>query len=120
MVTAGVFGLLFVGLFWTGAFNPFGLWFFLGWSIVAGFVLRQTWQSVRVEAPPGGLKGRIGKFPRLGAPLPLRAIGVAATGSIALVAGYVWITGDTLARYAMVIVGVMLGAIAILLWLTDS
>lgn len=121
IVTAGVFGLLFVGLFWTGAFNPFGLWFFLGWSIVAGFVLRQTWQSVRVEAPSGGLKGRIGKrFPRLGAPLPLRAIGVAATGPIALVAGYGWTTGDTLARYAMVIVVVMLGAIAILLWLTDS
>ena len=121
MVTAGVFGLLFVGLFWTGVFSPFGLWFFLGWSIVASFVLRQTWQPVRVEAPSGGLRGRIGqRFPRLGAPLPLRAIGVAAAGSIALMAGYGWTTGDTLARYGMVIVVVMLGAIAMLLWLTES
>lgn len=60
--------------------------FFLGWSIVTGFVLRQTWQSVRVEASSGGLRG----------------------------------TGDTLARYVMVIVVVMRGAIAILLWLTDA
>jgi hypothetical protein len=119
IVTAGVVGLLVVGLFWTGA-TPFGLWF-LAWSIVAGFVLRQTWQAVRVDVDPDGLRMRFGRrFPRLAAPLPLRSV-VAVVGVCLLLAtAYGWTTGDSLARFGIVIVAVMLGLTAILLWLTDS
>ena len=109
-----------MGLFWTGA-TPFGLWFFLAWSIVAGFVLRQTWQAVRVDVGPDGLRMRFGRrFPRLAAPLPLGSV-VAVVGVCLLLAtAYGWTTGDSLARFGIVIVAVMLGLTAILLWLTDS
>lgn len=120
VVTAGVFGLLIVGLFWTGA-SPFGLWFFLAWSIVAGFVLRQTWQAVRVDVDPHSLRMRFGRrFPRLTAPLPLRTIASVIGVSILAAGAYGWATGDTLARFSMVILGVMLGLTWILLHLTDS
>jgi hypothetical protein len=37
-----------------------------------------------------------------------------------LATAYGWTTGDSLARFGIVIVAVMLGLTAILLWLTDS
>lgn len=105
----------------TGVITPFGLWFFFGWAILAGFVLRQTWQPVRVEDDSPGLRGRIEqRLPRLGASIPVRGVAIAALGSTTLMVGYGWISGDTMARFGIVIAFTVLGVIALLLWLTDA
>ncbi|HEX7248182.1 MAG TPA: hypothetical protein VF351_08800 [Actinomycetota bacterium] len=109
-----------MGLFWTGP-TPFGLWFFLAWSIVAGFVLRQTWLAVKIDVEPDGRRMRFARrFPRLAAPIPMRSAVAVVSGCLLLATAYGWATGDSIARFGIVIVGVMFGLIAILLWLTDS
>ena len=60
------------------------------------------------------------RFPRLAVPVPLRAIGAVTGLTILLATAYGWTMGDSLARFGIVIVAVMLGLTAILLWLTDS
>jgi hypothetical protein len=71
VTTAVVFGALFLGLSATGVVSPFGLWFFMGWSIVATMVLKQTWQ--------GGHAGPVG----------ITVLGVMTTVCAVLI----WLTG---------------------------
>jgi hypothetical protein len=120
-VTASVFLFPAGGLTMTGGLlSPFGLWFALAWSIVAGFVFRQTWAPVRIGAP-AGMRSRIARrYPRLGGSIPPRMLTAIALLGVVGVAGYGWTSGDTVARFGVVVAGVMILAVALLIWLSDS
>ena len=118
-VTALVFGVLFVGMRSTGL-SPFGLWFFMGWSIAASMVLKQTWQKVRLD-PDEPLRRRdrlASRFLLLARPLGGSLVGVAfaVLGATAALIAY-W-RFDTLGRFGILVVGVMTGLSALLIWLT--
>jgi hypothetical protein len=114
-ITGAMVGFLVAGIAMMGI-SPFGLWFFLGWSVLAGYVFRQIWAPVRVEGSLRGPRAAIARrFPRAARPLPWGIVGGVA-GAMALAAlGAAWIEGDTLLRYGIVLlVGTVLLVIALL------
>ena len=60
------------------------------------------------------------RYPRLAAQLPMRSVIAVVSAGWLLATAYGWTTGDSPARFGIMIVAVMLGLIAILLWLSDS
>jgi hypothetical protein len=120
MTTVVMLAVLVVGWNSTGGASPFGLWFFMGWFIVASMVLKQTWQKVRLdpdEAP--GRRARLtSRFPRLARPVSGSLVGVALAviGATVIVAAYPQL--DTLGRFGLFVVGVMTAVSAVLIWLT--
>lgn len=73
VITAVLLGFGVANLVVLGA-TPFGLWFLLGFAILASFVLRSTWQAVPVERRQQGRRDVVARrFPRLAAPIPRRA-----------------------------------------------
>jgi hypothetical protein len=119
-VTAVLILMLLWGLIASGGATPFGLWFFLGWSILAGIVLRQTWGPVRVDGPQRGLRPWIARrFPKAGADLSPRVVvaSVAAPLLCAMTCG--WFEGDTVVRFGIVVFLAMVGVVRLLLRLTD-
>jgi hypothetical protein len=119
-VTALMLVMLATGLSATGVISPFGLWFFMGWMILAGFVLRQTWAPVKVDGPETGFRARVARrFPRAGARIDPRAALIVATVPLFGAMAYVWIEGDTLARFGLILVIAMIGLVALLISLTD-
>ena len=112
--------ILAAGLFMTGP-THFGLWFLLGWTMLAALVLRSTWAPVRVEGEVGGprqwLKRR---SPRLSQSLP-RSVMLPMAGAASIGVG-VWasLAGDPLARFLVLLALSCVGLAAIVIWLTDT
>ena len=120
-VTMGTVVFLLIGLAQTGGLaSPFGLWFFLGWA-----------------PPPASCSDRPGvrsrsKIPRPGSGVgssdvsldwehdPQRGIVVVAGGATMMSLIYVWVAGDTFVRFSMLVVFVMIGLIAIFIWIFDG
>lgn len=119
-VTAVVFGVLFVGMKSAGL-SPFGLWFFMGWFIVASMVLKQTWQRVRIdpEEAPGRRARLVARFPRLARPVAGSSVGLplAVVGATVTVVAY-WQL-DRVGRFGIMVIGVMTLLSALLIWLAD-
>ena len=118
-ITAATIAFLVSGL-WMMGFTPFGLWFFLGWSILAGHVFKQVWAPVRVDGPPGRARGVLERrFPRAGRTVQpgvlLTILVVAMTGA----GTYAWVDGDTVVRFLVVLALATLGLVSILLRLSD-
>jgi hypothetical protein len=99
--------------------NPLRLWFMLGYTIFASYVLRHTWRKERVmvERPPrtgpirAALNARAGVLAhRVDARvLVLVALGTTASGLV-----YAWETLGRVGRYGIAAVGVL--AIGALIW----
>jgi hypothetical protein len=117
-VTAVTFCALFLGLKSTGV-TPFGLWFFMGWFILASMVLKQTWQKVRIDPgdPMGGRARLAARFPRLGMPVGGSLLGLALIVIGATVALVAYWRFDTLGRFGMAVLAVMTAVSAVLIWL---
>jgi hypothetical protein len=117
-VTAIVFVVLFIGFRSTGL-SPFGLWFFMGWFVVASMVLKQTWQKVRIsrEEIPGRRARLASRFPRLARPIggPIVSLALAVVGATVAVIAY-WRLGQ-LGRFGIMVLGVMAAVSALLIWL---
>ena len=117
-VTAIVFVVLIVGIRSTGV-SPFGLWFFMGWFVVASMVLKQTWQKVRIdpEEAPGRRARLAARFPRLARPVggPLVGPALAVAGATVAVVAY-WKL-DQVGRFGIMVLGVMTALSALLIWL---
>lgn len=97
-------GLLVGALAMLGWFNPFALWYFLGWSILAGFVFRHVWAPVRVDDTVASRVAR--RFPTMGsaiAPTAGRLFAVTVVVALGAVGAYVWFEGDTLLRFLIVL-----------------
>ena len=118
VVTAVMFAVLFAGLSSTGA-SPFGLWFFMGWFILASLVLKQTWQKVRIDpTEPRGRRDRLAaRFPRLGMPVGGSFVGLALTVVAATVALVAYWRFDTLGRFGIAVLAIMTALSAVLIWL---
>jgi hypothetical protein len=120
VVTAIVFGMLFVGMRSAGL-SPFGLWFFMGWFILASMVLKQTWQRVRIE-PDEPLSRRarlVARFPRLARPVGGPVVGLALAVIGATVAVVAYGQADRLGQFGIMVLGVMTAISALLIWLAD-
>ncbi len=119
-VTGAVFGVLFVGMKGTGL-SPFGLWFFMGWWILASMVLKQTWQRVRIDPDeaPGHRARLVGRFPRLARPVGGASVGLALTVVGVTVAVVAYWQFDRLGRFGFLVIGVMAVVSAVLIWLAD-
>jgi hypothetical protein len=117
-VTAVVFGVLFVGMRSAGL-SPFGLWFFMGWFILASMVLKQTWQRVKIdpEETPGRRARLAGRFPRLARPVggPLVGLALAVTGATVAVLAYGRL--GQVGRFGFLVLGVMTAISGLLIWL---
>ena len=83
------------------------------------FVLRQTRAPVWVGAP-SGMRSRIARrHPRLGGSL-YRGCERDRADRHRRLAGYGWTSGETVARFGIVVVGVMILAVRLLIWLSDT
>jgi hypothetical protein len=119
VVSAIVMLVLLMGTSQTGWWTPFGLWFFMGWFILASLVLRQTWQPVPIEDAERWLPARLrGRFPRMTAPVNASLVIVTVAVLTMLGVAVAWVRLDTLGRFGLVVVFVLLGASALLVWLT--
>jgi hypothetical protein len=106
-------------------FNPFRLWFMLGYTIFAAYVLRHTWRKERVlvERPVrtgsirSAVNGRVGVLSRsVDARVLVVLTALAALSGL----GYAWVTLDRVGRFAIVAVGVCgMGAI-VWAWWTET
>ncbi len=133
--TFGPVGRILVTLFvlaffpWGGfvrfgsALGPLLLWYLLGYTFLATFVLRHVWRKERVVDPRPGegerLRSRLARrAPKLARPIRLDARVilpiVAITAVVVLVLG--WTRSDTTGRYYMVTVGGVVGMGAFLAW----
>jgi hypothetical protein len=124
VTTAVVFGILVLGLSATGVVSPFGLWFFMGWSIVATMVLKQTWQRVRLDPDEPPARGArltaplARRFPQLAKPIHGSLVRLAFAMVGITVAAVAYWQGDTLGRFGIMVLGVMTAVCAVLIWLT--
>jgi hypothetical protein len=118
-ITVATIAFLAAGL-WMMGFTPFGLWFFLGWSILAGHIFKQVWAPVRIDGTPSGARAVLERrFPRAGRavqPGVLLTLVVAAMTSAGV---YAWVDGDTVVRFIIVLALATLGLVSILLRLSD-
>ena len=121
-VTVVVFLVLIVGWQSAGGASPTGLWFFMGWFIVASMVLKGTWQKVRLDPDeaPGQRARFAARFPRLGGAINGSILRVALVVVAATVAVIAYWQGDTLGRFGLLVVGVMTAVSALLIWLTGA
>jgi hypothetical protein len=120
-MTAICFIVLYIGLRTAGGpASPTGLWFFMGWFIAASMVLKQTWQKVRLDPdePPGRRQRLSARFPRLGRPLHGSAVTLALVLVGVTLAIGAYVQGGTLGRFGIVVLAVMAGLSAVLIWLT--
>jgi hypothetical protein len=119
-VTAALLLMLGWGLMASGGPTPFGLWFFLGWSILAGIVLRQTWAPIRVDEPRRGPRAWAASgFPKAGADLqPSVALAIVAAPVLGALA-FGWVAGDSVMRFGIVLILVMAGVVSVLIRLSD-
>jgi hypothetical protein len=119
VITAATVAFLLTGL-WMMGLTPFGLWFFLGWSILAGHIFKQIWAPVRIDGTPSGARASLERrFPRTGRavqPGVLLTLIVVAVGAAGI---YAWIDGDTVVRFGIVLGLATLGLVSILLRLSD-
>jgi hypothetical protein len=106
------------------SFNPLRLWFMLGYTIFAVFVLRSTWRRGRVlveRRPSESVRTRIntraGALSRpVNARIVVAAVAIVVVGALA----YAWTHADALGRYGMTAVAVV-GVVALFLsWWTES
>lgn len=75
--------------------TPFGLWFLLGFAIIAAFVLRSTWRPVPVQTPDPGRVGALARrMPRLAVPVPRWGWLVLAVVALIGAAFAWWTLGD--------------------------
>jgi hypothetical protein len=119
-VTPIVFIVLFVGESSAGWISPFGLWFFMGWFILATMVLKTTWQKVRIDPTsprdggrswPSGSRGSVGTVSGSVVGLVVAVLAV----TVAIVAYW---KVDQLGRFGILVLGVMTAVSVTLIWLT--
>jgi hypothetical protein len=120
IVTAIAFIVLFVGESSAGWISPFGLWFFMGWFIMATMVLKQTWQKVRLDPDETPRPGErlASRFPVVGASVNATVVQLTLAVVGAAVALVAYWQGDTLGRFGLFVLGVMTAVSALLIWLT--
>jgi hypothetical protein len=103
--------------------NPMRLWFMLGFSVFASYVLRHTWRRERVmeEPRPRVSRGLRARIDARGGPLAyhvdarllLAAVGLVAAGALV----YAWTSLERVGRFGIVAVAVCgLGAVAWSWW----
>jgi hypothetical protein len=103
------------------ALNPFQLWYALGYTIFATYVLRSTWRRDRVAS-----EARSRRFPATGTSASLwsRHVDARIVTGLALVGvggaiAYAWTNLDAVGRYGVTAVAVV-GAVALALsWWTE-
>jgi hypothetical protein len=104
--------------------NPFFIWYLGAYAIAATLVLRHVW--ARVAVPPASREPSsdkpsllIRRYPRLASPIEPQRFAV--VGGLALVViailATAWLSGDTHTGYALVFLGVLLGAGTLIAWL---
>jgi hypothetical protein len=119
-VTAIVFIVFFVGMSGAGWISPFGLWFFMGWFIMATMVLKTTWQKVSIDPdePPGRRAQLAGRFPRLSGRVSGSVVGLVVAVLAVTVTILVYWRADQLGRFGVLVLGVMTAVSVTLIWLT--
>ena len=119
-VTAILFIMLFVGETGAGWISPFGLWFFMGWFILATMVLKTTWQRVRIDPdePPGRREQLAKRFPRLSGNVSGSVVGLVVTVLAVTLGILAYWRGDQLGRFGLLVLGVMSAVSVTLIWLT--
>lgn len=105
--------------------NPLRLWFMLGYTILATYVLRSTWKRERVMVEPGtgarSLRGRLNA--RAGAwSRPVNARWLVALVAATALAGtaHAWMRADGFTRYGMTAIGVTACVALFLAWWTET
>lgn len=118
-ITAAMIAFLTAGLWMMGP-TPFGLWFFLGWSILAGHIFKQTWAPVRVDGAPSGARAALERrFPRAGRAVQPGLLLAPVVAMVTAAGIYAWVGGDTVVRYIMVLALATLVLVPTLLRLSD-
>ena len=118
-MTGLMIGMLVGALAMLGWFTPFALWYFLGWSILAGHVFRQVWAPVRVDDEPAGRRAALARrFPRAGRAVAPGVLLACIVAALAAAGVYAWIEGDTVLRFLIVLAVGTLLTVATLLRLT--
>lgn len=105
------------------ALGPLLLWYLMGYTFLATFVLRHVWRKGRVEDPGSGayegLRSRVARrAPRLARPIRLDArviLPILAITAVVVI-GLGWARSDTAGRYYMVAIGGVIGGGAFLAW----
>jgi len=105
------------------ALGPLLLWYLMGYTFLATFVLRHVWRKGRVEDPGSGayegLRSRVARrAPRLARPIRLDArviLPILAITAVVVI-GLGWARSDTAGRYYMVAIGGVVGGGAFLAW----
>lgn len=121
LVTTLMIGMLVGALAMLGWFTPFALWYVLGWSIMAGHVLRQVWAPVPIGGRPSGPRAALARrFPRAGRALDPGALLACVVALLVMVGIYAWIEGDTVLRFLIVLASGTVLMVATLLRLTSG
>jgi hypothetical protein len=119
-VTAIVFIVFFVGESGAGWISPFGLWFFMGWFILATMVLKTTWQKVRIDPdePPGRRAQLAERYPGPSGKVSGSVVGLVVAVLAVTVAILAYWKVDQLGRFGILVLGVMTAVSVTLIWLT--
>jgi hypothetical protein len=118
-ITVATIAFLATGL-WMMGLTPFGLWFFLGWSILAGHIFKQVWAPVRIDDAPRGARTALERrFPRAGRTVQPGVLLTCLVVAVGAAGTYAWLDGDTVVRFLIVLALATLGLVSILLRLSD-
>jgi hypothetical protein len=106
-------------------FNPLRLWFLLGYTIFASYVLRHTWRRERVMVEVPRHAGRIRRAldahaGPLSRSIDARALIALAGAGAAAGAVFAWMTFDRIGRFGLVAAGAVAVGALIWAWWTET